>query len=233
MKRSVHITSVLVVLVGVFLWGAPIEGRVTAEDLNLKVYKNELVTVYYPDDWACDSSKWGGLDAYHNSLDIYKPLGGFMWIHIDKVFYPYQFEDVDEAARMVKEIRAMNGDSLVYEAEDIYELGGYPTKISYYIDVVDADTIAQKQFTTYMKDSHIVLNITLYSYLQYFDIAEYAGDQLIGNIELRKVDNPLEDESLCRKVMDKAVKDSLISEKDVERMRLVGKKWSGKKSNRQ
>ena len=109
---------------------------------------------------------------------------------------------------MAKELskmgRALSDDDveLIQEIDSV-EVGGYPACILYYANYVDNDTIIQKQFVTCMEDSHILIYFNENFHIQNWEVAQELGDSIIGTIELKKVVNPLDNDSIFKKVIEK------------------------------
>ena len=78
---------------------------------------------------------------------------------------------------------------------------------------MDNDTIIQKQFVTYLQDSHIVIYFNENFYVQDWEEAQELGDLIIGTIKLKRVDNPLENDSVLKKSMEKGLEDHPVQEK--------------------
>lgn len=184
-------------------------------------YENELFSVDYPKDWVCDYSGWNGLDSLKNEVDIYDPNDGIVWFHFVKTFLPMRFENIYEAKEMAKAARAFSGDNveLIYE-EDSVEIGGYPASVLLFANFVDNDTIIQKQFVTYLPDSHIVVYFNENFYAQHMDEAQKIGDRIIATIKLKQVKNPLDNDSVLRKIV-KGLDPNSVQKKYMDRARQI------------
>ena len=127
---------------------------------------------------------------------------------------PFKWKNIDEAKEMAKTARAISGDDteLIHEIDSV-EVGGYPTSILYFVNYVDNDTIIQKQFVTYLQDSHIVVYFNENFYVQDWEEAQEIGDLIIGTIKLKQVENPLENDSVFKKSMEKGLEDHPVQEK--------------------
>ena len=195
-----------------------------------EVYENELFSINYPKGWTCDSSGWKGLDSLQNAVEIFNPDGSVVWFHIVKTFMPFKWKDIDEATEMAKTMRATSGDDVVLLDEiDSVEVGGYPTSILYFANCVDNDTIIQKQFVTYLEDSHIVVYFNENFHLHNWEQAQEIGDMIIGTVKLKKVVNPLENRSVLKKSIEKGLKDHPIDEKDMEKATQTVEQFSKEK----
>lgn len=182
------------------------------------IYENELFSVEIPEGWVCDSSEWYGLDAQKNVVKIYHQYKDFVRFHFVKTFMPFQWENIDEAKEMAKMARAISGDSveLIREIDSI-EVGGYPSCILYFANYVDRDTIIQKQFVTYLHDSHIMMYFNELFPVHAWDEAQEFGDAVISTIKLKKVVNPLEDKDAMKKAIEEGMKNNVVNEKYMKR----------------
>lgn len=182
------------------------------------IYENELFSVEIPEGWVCDSSEWYGLDAQKNVVKIYHPYKDFVGFHFVKTFMPFQWENIDEAKEMAKMARAISGDSveLIREIDSI-EVGGYPSCILYFANYVDRDTIIQKQFVTYLHDSHIMMYFNELFPVHAWDEAQEFGDGVISTIKLKKVINPLEDKETMKKAIEEGMENNVVDEKYMKR----------------
>lgn len=109
---------------------------------------------------------------------------------------------------------AISGDDteLIHEIDSV-EVGGYSTSILYFANYVDNDTIIQKQFVTYLQDSHIVIYFNENFYVQDWEEAQEIGDLIIETIKLKQVENPLENDTVFKKSMEKGLEDHPVQEK--------------------
>ena len=212
--RTFGIVLLGIIIVGMVSCTKLTPSRSTKDDPFPVAYENELFSVNLPKGWVCDSSGWKGLDSLQNVVEIFNPNGSVVWFHFVKTFMPFKWKNIDEAKEMAKTARAISGDDteLIHEIDSV-EVGGYPTSILYFANYVDNDTIIQKQFVTYLQDSHIVIYFNENFYVQDWEDAQEIGDLIIGTIKLKKVENPLENDSVFRKSMEKGLKDHPVQEK--------------------
>lgn len=180
-------------------------------------YENELFSINMPKGWEYDDSGWKGLDSLQNEVDLFS-RNAPVWFHIVKAFMPIQWKNIDEATEMAITARALSGDNTqLIDRIDSVEVGGYPTTILYFANFVDNDTIIQKQFVTYLEDSHIVVYFNENFYPNQWESAQEYGDRIIETVKLKKVKNPLEQDGAMKKV----VQDASIEEKYIERGKQV------------
>ena len=192
------------------------------------VYENELFSVDIPEGWVCDSSEWYGLDAQKNVVEIYHPYEGFVRFHFVKTFMPIQWKNIDEAKEMAKTMRAISGDSVeIIREVDSVEVGGYPSCILYFANYVNRDTLIQKQFVTYLQDSHIVMYFNEIFPIQDWDEAQEFGDAVISTIKLKKVINPLEDKETMKKAIEEGKENHVVDEKYLKRGEDILKEMNG------
>lgn len=186
-----------------------------------KVYENELFSIEIPNGWTCDTSNWEGLAGFKNVVDIYDPAGGVMSLHIVKTFMPALWKDIYEAKDMAFSARMLSGDKveLIYEQDSI-EVGGYPAYLLVYENSEKEDHFIQKQFVTFLQDSHIVVYFNEMFYVQ-DDIAkaQEIGDRLISTISLKKVVNPLLNDSVFREAADKGIKKHPVKEQYLQQVK--------------
>lgn len=180
-------------------------------------YENDLFSISLPEGWICDSSDWKGLGSLVNEVDIYNPDGGVVWFHFVKTFMPFKWKGIAEAKEMAKAVRAIGGDDaeLIDEIDSV-QVGGYPTSILYFANYVDNDTIIQKQFVTYLDDSHIVVYFNENFYANDWDEAQEIGDFIIATIKLKQVNNPLENDSILKESMKKGLEERPVPEKYIK-----------------
>lgn len=180
-------------------------------------YENELFSINMPKGWEYDDSGWKGLDSLQNEVDLFS-RNAPVWFHIVKAFMPIQWKNIDEATEMAITARALSGDNTqLIDRIDSVEVGGYPTTILYFANFFDNDTIIQKQFVTYLEDSHIVVYFNENFYPNQWESAQEYGDRIIETVKLKKVKNPLEQDGAMKKV----VQDASIEEKYIERGKQV------------
>ena len=212
--RFLGIILLGLIVTGMVSCSKPTAGHPTKDDPFPVAYENELFSINLPKGWVCDSSGWKGLDSLQNVVEIFNPNGSVVWFHIVKTFMPFKWKNIDEAKEMAKTARAISGDDteLIHEIDSV-EVGGYPTSILYFANYVDNDTIIQKQFVTYLQDSHIVIYFNENFYVQDWEEAQEIGDLIIGTIKLKQVENPLENDSVFKKSMEKGLEDHPVQEK--------------------
>lgn len=192
------------------------------DDDSLVTYENELFSVDIPSSWICDTSEWKGLDSLQNVVNIYIPNNDLVWFRFVKTFMNI-WKNIDEAKQMAitaRAIAAQSGENveLIHEVDSV-EVGGYPTSILYFANYVDSDTIIQKQFVTYLPDSHIVVYFNESFYVQNWEIAEELGDMVIGTIKLKKVKNPFDNDSAFRKAIEGGLKDHVVEDEQIDNAR--------------
>ena len=177
-------------------------------------YENELFSIEVPKGWVCNSSEWHGLDSLKNEIDIYDSKENVVWFHFVKVFMPIQWKNIEEATEMALTARALSGDSteLIHRIDSV-EVGGYPASILYFANYVSNDTIIQKQFVTYLQDSHIVMYFNENFYVNDWEDAQEIGDLIINSIKLKKVKNPLDSQEVLRKSIDEGLKAHPVEQK--------------------
>ena len=211
------------VIIGMVSCSRPASNRFADNENPFPVtYENELFSVNMPNGWICDSSRWKGLDSLQNIVDIYNPNSNLVWLHFVKTFLPIKWKNIDEAKQMaiMAETLVLRTQKLIYEIDSI-EVGGYPTSILYFANYMDNDTIIQKQFVTYLPESHIVIYFNENFSVQNWEEAEELGDLIIGTIRLKKVKNPLENDSVFRKSAEEGLKSHPVEEKYLENARQV------------
>ena len=212
--RTTGIVLLGVIIAGMASCTKPTANTSTKDDPFPGRYENELFSINLPKGWVCDPSGWKGLDSLQNVVEIFNPNGSVVWFHFVKTFMPFKWKNIDEAKEMAKTARAISGDNteLIHEIDSV-EVGGYPTSILYFANYVDNDTIIQKQFVTYLQDSHIVIYFNENFHVQDWEKAQEIGDLIIGTIKLKKVENPLDNDSVFKKSMEKGLEDHPVQEK--------------------
>ena len=212
--RTTGIVLLGVIIAGMVSCTKPTANTSTKYDPFPGRYENELFSINLPKGWVCDSSGWKGLDSLQNVVEIFNPNGSVVWFHFVKTFMPFKWKNIDEAKEMAKSARAISGDDteLIHEVDSV-EVGGYPTSILYFANYVDNDTIIQKQFVTYLQDSHIVIYFNENFYVQNWEDAQELGDMIISTIKLKKVENPLENESVLKRSMEEGFENHPVDEK--------------------
>lgn len=212
--RTTGIVLLGVIIAGMVSCTKPTANTSTKDDPFPGRYENELFSINLPKGWVCDSSGWKGLDSLQNVVEIFNPNGSVVWFHFVKTFMPFKWKNIDEAKEMAKSARAISGDDteLIHEVDSVV-VGGYPTSILYFANYVDNDTIIQKQFVTYFQDSHIVIYFNENFYVQNWEDAQELGDMIISTIKLKKVENPLENESVLKRSMEEGFENHPVDEK--------------------
>ncbi len=214
-------------LLGIFSCHKPPVTMPDDDEQLLVSYENELFSIALPKQWNYDDSEWNGLSSLHNEIDIYNPDNDALWIHIVKTFMPFKWKGIDEAKEFAKTARAISGDDaeLFYEMDSL-EIGGYPTSILFFANYVDNDTIIQKQFVTYMEDSHILMYFNQIFPIKFWDIAQDYGDFLFSTIKLNRVENPLENKDILLDAINEAMENGDVDEKYIEQAEEVLKQFS-------
>lgn len=194
----------------------------TADPLPVK-YENELFSIAMPSGWNVDDSGWLGLDSMRNEVELYSNNAP-VWFHIVKTFMPIQWKNVYEATEMAIAARAMSGANVeLIDRIDSVVVGGYPSSILYFANVVDNDTIIQKQYVTYLEDSHIVIYFNENFNSKQMDEAQKYGDKIIASIKLKKVVNPLEKDSVMKEAIQKAMDGNKIQKEYIDKGKKVVK----------
>ena len=212
--RTTGIVLLGVIIAGMVSCTKPTANTSTKDDPFPGRYENELFSINLPKGWVCDSSGWKGLDSLQNVVEIFNPNGSVVWFHFVKTFMPFKWKNIDEAKEMAKSARAISGDDteLIHEVDSV-EVGGYPTSILYFANYVDNDTIIQKQFVTYLQDSHIVIYFNQNFYVQNWEDAQELGAMIISTIKIKKFENPLENESVLKRSMEEGFENHPVDEK--------------------
>lgn len=212
--RSIGFVLLGVIITGLLSCSNPTARKSSNDNPFPITYENDLFSINLPEGWVCDSSGWKGLDSLQNVVEIFDPKGNVVWFHFVKTFMPFKWKNIDEAKEMAKTARAISGDDaeLINEIDSI-EVGGYPTSILCYANYVDNDTIIQKQYVTYLQDSHIVIYFNENFYVQNWKEAQDIGDLIIETIKLKKVNNPLENDSILKESVEKGLEAHPVQEK--------------------
>ena len=198
------------------------ENNTTEDPLPVK-YENELFSIDLPSGWEVDDSGWLGLDSMRNEVELHSSNSP-VWFHIVKTFMPIQWKNVYEATEMAIAARAMSGAKAeLIKRTDSVEVGGYPTSILYFANAVDNDTIIQKQYVTYLEDSHIVIYFNENFYSNQWDEAQKYGEEIIGSVKLKKVVNPLEKDSVMKEAIQKAMDGNKIKKEYIEKGKKIVK----------
>jgi len=186
-------------------------------------YENELFSIAMPSGWNVDDSGWLGLDSMRNEVELYSNNAP-VWFHIVKTFMPIQWKNVYEATEMAIAARAMSGANVeLIDRVDSVMVGGYPSSILYFANAVDNDTIIQKQYVTYLEDSHIVIYFNENFNSRQMDEAQKYGDKIINSIKLKKVINPLEKDSVMKEAIQKAMDANKIQKEYIDKGKQVVK----------
>ena len=217
MKGFVKIIFVLCAVALTVACTRPNRNNNTKEDPLPVKYENELFSLALPNGWEVDDSHWFGLDSMQNEVELYSKNSS-VWFHIVKTFMPIQWKNVYEATEMAIAARAMSGANVeLIDRTDSVEVGGYPSSILYFANVVDKDTIIQKQYVTYLEDSHIVIYFNENFYSNQWDEAQKYDDKIIGSIKLKKVINPLEKDSVMKEAIQKAMDGKKIQQEYIDK----------------
>jgi hypothetical protein len=166
-------------------------------------YENELFSIRLPKGWIYSSQEWHGLEAFDNSIHIYDDDSPY-WFYIVKTFYPFE-GNLELATEKAKLARFISGDSvtLLREVKN-RRIGGYPTNILYFANVVQDSILIQKQHVTYLEESKILMYINLNYFMKDTEIAEKSGDSVLATLKIKKVNNPLLDSVIFDRVVDSA-----------------------------
>lgn len=215
--RAIGFMLLGVIIVGMISCAKSTVRNTTNDNPFPVTYENDLFSIDLPQGWVCDSSGWKGLDSLQNVVEIFDPNDNVVWFHIVKTFMPFKWKNIDEAKEMAKTARAISGDDteLIHEIDSM-EVSGYPTSILYFANYVDNDTIIQKQFVTYLQDSHIVVYFNENFYVQNWEIAQEIGDLLINTIKLKKVNNPLENDGVLRNSIEEGLKNHPVKQQYID-----------------
>ncbi len=166
-----------------------------SQDSSPITYENDLFSIELPHGWEYDDSNWNGLDSLKNEVDFYDSKDRVVWFHVVKAYFPIQWKNIEEATEFAKTARELSGDSVaLVEQVDSVMIDGYPSSVLLFANFVDNDTIMQKQFVTYLQDSHIVIYFNENFFYKDWTEAQQLGDPILGTIKLKKVKNPLEEE---------------------------------------
>lgn len=162
------------------------------EDRTSIKYENELFSIELPKGWMIEDSGWKGLDSMQNEVDFFSPSSP-VWFHVVKTYLPIHWKNVEEAAQMSITGAAISGeDKELVDRIDSVQVDGYPTTILFFANYVNNDTIIQKQFVTYLQESHIVIYFNENFYYSDWQSTQEYGDRIMNTIRLKKVTNPLD-----------------------------------------
>ena len=146
-----------------------------------------------PDGWKFDDSGWQGLDSMQNEVDFYNSSNNIVWFHFVKTYFPMQWKGINEATEFAKAARVLSGDkATLIQVYDSVTISGYPTNVLVYANYVDNDTIIQKQYVTYLQDSHILIYFNENFLFQNWEVGQRIGDELMKNVIIKEVKNPLD-----------------------------------------
>ena len=222
MKGFLKIVLLICAVITTVACNRPNRKQETADPLPVK-YENELFSIAMPSGWNVDDSGWLGLDSMRNEVELYSNNAP-VWFHIVKTFMPIQWKNVYEATEMAIAARAMSGANVeLIDRIDSMVVGGYPSSILYFANVVDNDTIIQKQYVTYLEDSHIVIYFNENFNSKQMDEAQKYGDKIIASIKLKKVVNPLEKDSVMKEAIQKAMDGNKIQKEYIHKGKQVVK----------
>lgn len=222
MKGFLKIVLLLCAVITTVACSRPNRKHETADPLPVK-YENELFSIAMPSGWNVDDSGWLGLDSMQNEVELYSNNAP-VWFHIVKTFMPIQWKNVYEATEMAIAARAMSGANVeLINRVDSVVVGGYPSSILYFANAVDNDTIIQKQYVTYLEDSHIVIYFNENFNSKQMDEAQKYGDKIINSIKLKKVINPLEKDGVMKEAIQKAMDGNKIQKEYIEKGKKVVK----------
>lgn len=222
MKGFLKIVLLLCAVITTVACSRPNRKHETADPLPVK-YENELFSIAMPSGWNVDDSGWLGLDSMRNEVELYSNNAP-VWFHIVKTFMPIQWKNVYEATEMAIAARAMSGANVeLIDRVDSVVVGGYPSSILYFANAVDNDTIIQKQYVTYLEDSHIVIYFNENFNSRQMDEAQKYGDKIINSIKLKKVINPLEKDSVMKEAIQKAMDANKIQKEYIDKGKQVVK----------
>ena len=221
MKSFVRATLFLLVII-VASCTRPAPKATQNSDQSQKTYENELFAIDIPEGWVCDDENWNGLEYMKNEVNIYNPYESIVWFHIVKAFMPIQWKNIAEATEMAKAARALSGaNAKLIDEIDSVKVGGYPTNILCFANYEDGDTIIQKQYVTYMKDSHIVIYFNENYNSRDKEKAQEIGNKIIATIKLKKVKNPLDNDSIMRQAVKSAMDNKEISDETINKGREI------------
>ena len=185
-------------------------------------YENELFSINMPQGWECDDSQWGGLDSMQNIVEIYDPYNDMMNFHIVKTFMPIQCESITKVTEMAKLARLLSGDSVeLIEMIDSVQVGGYPTSVLIYANYVGNDTIIQKQYVSYLNDSHIVVYVNEIFPLQSWGQAQLVADKILGTLRFKKVINPLDDDSVFVQALKNGMENHVVDDRYIDNVQRI------------
>lgn len=180
------------------------------------IFENELFSIRLPEGWVCDSSQWEGLASLRNEVDFYNPKGDVVALHVVKTFFPFHWKSIDEAKEMALFARSMSEDSVeLYYEQDSLEVGGYPACLLVYKIYENGNAMIQKQFVTYLDDSHITMYFNEWFDDRDFRMAQKKGDEIISSIRLKSVANPLDNDSIMKKAVEEGSERHPADEKDI------------------
>lgn len=172
----------------------PMPKQVKDDDPFPVKYENELFSVCLPKGWICDDSGWKGLDSIQNAVDFYNSNEDVVWFHFVKTYFPIQWKDIKEATEFAKAARALSGDNatLINEIDSAF-ISGYPTSVLMFANLVGNDTIIQKQFVTYIQETHTLVYFNENFLYHNWEKGQEIGDRLMENVVIKDVKNPIDE----------------------------------------
>lgn len=214
MKPS-SITLLLIVLTLFAFKPAKKLGQDSGKGLSL--YENELFSIEVPKGWTCDASQWEGLASYKNEVELYNPVDASLSVLIVKTFFPFHWQNVEEAKEMAKYSMQLSGsEAVLIHEQDGVDVGGYPASMLVYKRQTDGRIYIQKQYVTYLQDSHIVVYFNEFFGLDNWKAAQHLGDSIVGTVRLKRVVNPLEDDSIAKRALQEGIERHPIERKYLE-----------------
>ena len=220
---------IIALLIGLYSCSSSSNNSSSVEEPSPIKYENELFSVLVPNGWMCDSTGWKGLDSMSNVVDFYDP-SGILYLHFVKVFLNIKWKNIEEATEFAKTAKILSGDdSELLLQKDSLEVGGYPASILLYANYVDNDTIIQKQFVSYLEDSHIIMYFNVNFRPQDWETAEDLGNRIISTIKLKSVMNPLDNNSTREKAIEDGIERKEIDEKYLKRGEEMAKEYERRK----
>ena len=221
MKKLIYLPIIMLMCLMLACSGTNSQSMVTPKEphgdsLSEGRYENELFSFRYPEGWIVDASEWHGLDAMRNEVNLSMPGNSLVSLRFVKTFLPMKWKNMDEATQWAKMSRGLSGDAELFDETDSVEIGGYPSHLLSFVIKQENDTLIQNQYVTYLPESHILMYFNSVFHYKDWDDAEPLGDAIISTIQLKKVQNPLDEEGAVQKAYKQAIKDGVISEKDLE-----------------
>ena len=231
MKKLIYL-SLFIAFISVLSCARSAREPMEKEDPMPTKYENELFSVMVPYGWVCETSNWKGLDAMRNEVDIYDPNKSIVSFHFVKTFFPFKWKNMSEVKAFAKSARASSGEDVkLIDEIDSVEVGGYPACILLFENYTENDTIIQKQFVTYLQDSHIVVYFNEAFPVSFWEDAQEFGDAIISTIKLKKVKNPLDDKKVLEKALEVGMKRHEVDDKYLDRARELQEEWNRQKTD--